>query len=291
MRGANIVALQETKLKDSHHLSTFTYHTQHALGHGKFFLAVNDPRVVADHVSSPGDDPAHRSGGVALVLDDTVPGFRELQHLVELGIPYKYMLVRTHWQETPVYFHCVYAPVQSADRAAYFDSLPREFPENSAHLILGDLNLPMDPYLDAENPHHNHSVGRVNCLEWLNAASRLLEIICTAHNPGVVRHAWKKRTRCFLQQAHQHVKSHYSREKALSVLRLTEARRLHADGISSDQDLEDEEKIFLEAVDLWKLYHADLNFDVHASKNERSTAHFFRPLTKVLYKTPVRSAR
>jgi exonuclease III len=42
VRGANIAALQETKLKDSHHMSTFTYHIDHAIGHGKYFVAVNE---------------------------------------------------------------------------------------------------------------------------------------------------------------------------------------------------------------------------------------------------------
>ncbi|ETV98104.1 hypothetical protein H310_08848 [Aphanomyces invadans] len=34
---------------------------------------------------------------------------------------------------------------------------------------MGDLNLPMDLYRDAENPHHSLTVGRVDCLEWLSA--------------------------------------------------------------------------------------------------------------------------
>ncbi|KAF0728936.1 hypothetical protein AaE_009412 [Aphanomyces astaci] len=120
-------------------------------------------------------------------------------------------------------------------------------------------------------------------------ASRLLHYIRTAHNPGVVWHAWKKRTRRFLQDAHRFVRSHYMREKATAAGRLTEARRLHTEGHSTDQDLAEEEKIYVETEDLWKLYYSDLKFDVHAGKNERSTAHFFRPPTKLLYKTPVRS--
>ncbi|RHY00169.1 hypothetical protein DYB25_001964 [Aphanomyces astaci] len=375
--------LAKTKLKDSHHLSTFTYHIQHAIGHGKYFIAVNDPRVHPDYIPAHDDDPAHRSGGVALVFDDTVPGFHDLRHMSEHDVPYKYMVVSTQWQETPVYFHCVYAPVRSAERAAYFDSLPRDFPEDSIHLVMGDLNLPMDLYLDVERQHSDHNVGRVNCLEWLAAlrvtdawrmhhdesrtysgphkrtrldyifadthlvrdcyvssgyqrpdahvagdhaihtlvledvhqtmgkgywkmpkelvqypqvreaiateASRLLHYIRTAHNPGVVWHAWKKRTRRFLQDAHRFVRSHYMREKATAAGRLTEARRLHTEGHSTDQDLAEEEKIYVETEDLWKLYYSDLKFDVHAGKNERSTAHFFRPPTKLLYKTPVRS--
>ncbi|ETV67698.1 hypothetical protein H257_16164 [Aphanomyces astaci] len=164
MRKANIVALQETKLKDSHHLSTFTYHIQHALGHGKCFIAVNDPRANPDYVPALNEDIAHRSGGVALVFDDTVP-----RHMTELDVAYKYMVVNTHWQETPVYFHCVYAPVQPTERVAFYDSLPRDFPEDSIHVVMGDLNLPFDLYLDADKPHHVHTVGRINCLEWLAA--------------------------------------------------------------------------------------------------------------------------
>ncbi|ETV68693.1 hypothetical protein H257_15493 [Aphanomyces astaci] len=43
--------------------------------------------------------PARR-GGVALVFDDTVPGFRDLRHMTELDVACKYMVVNTHWQET-----------------------------------------------------------------------------------------------------------------------------------------------------------------------------------------------
>ncbi|ETV67697.1 hypothetical protein H257_16163 [Aphanomyces astaci] len=280
--------------------------------------------------------------------------------MTELDVAYKYMVVNTHWQETPVYFHCVYAPVQPTERVAFYDSLPRDFPEDSIHVVMGDLNLPFDLYLDVDKPHHVHTVGRINCLEWLAAlrvtdawrmhhdedrtysgphkttrldyiladthlvrdcyvssdykrpdahvagdhaihtlvreaiateASRLLVVLRDAQNPGVVWHAWKKRTRRFLQEAHRHVKPHFLREKTASAVRLAEARRLHSEGLSNLEDIEEEEKLFLESEDLWKLYFSDLNFDVHASKNERSTTHFFRPPTKVLYKTPVRSVR
>ncbi|KAH9095241.1 hypothetical protein Ae201684P_013357 [Aphanomyces euteiches] len=37
----------------------------------------------------------------------------------------------------------------------------------------------------------------------------------------------------------------------------------------------------------WKSYQNDINFDFHATKNETSTAHFFRPPKKVLYNVPI----
>lgn len=41
----------------------------------------------------------------------------------------------------------------------------------------------------------------------------------------------------------------------------------------------------------WKSYQNDLSFDFHASKNEASTSHFFRPAKKTLYKVAILEVR
>ncbi|ETV94781.1 hypothetical protein H310_11737 [Aphanomyces invadans] len=66
----------------------------------------------------------------------------------------------------------VYAPVQSTDRAAFFDSLPRDFPDDSVHVVMGDLNVPLDLYLDTERQHHDSKNVKPTALTALIAPSR-----------------------------------------------------------------------------------------------------------------------
>jgi hypothetical protein len=167
-KNTNVLALQETKFRDKHHHDTFKFHLDHALGRGKYYLATNDPRVDPAYVPGPEENMTHRSSGVALLFDDTIPGFAGLRHMSECDIPFKYMVVTTQWQGVPVYFHSVYAPVHSDERAAFFDALPRDFPEHGIHMIMGDFNLPIDPRRDAERLHHRHNNGRTQLLEWLS---------------------------------------------------------------------------------------------------------------------------
>ncbi|ETV75049.1 hypothetical protein H257_10648 [Aphanomyces astaci] len=111
----------------------------------------------------------HRSKGVATFFHSSMPGFASLKALWSLRVPDRYLVVRTEWDSTPVYFHNVYAPVESADRAGFFASLPRDFEPTSRHFVGGDFNLPMDAALDTTAFHPNHHVGKDECCEWLSA--------------------------------------------------------------------------------------------------------------------------
>ncbi|KAH9079079.1 hypothetical protein Ae201684P_019074 [Aphanomyces euteiches] len=53
------------------------------------------------------------------------------------------------------------------------------------------------------------------------------------------------------------------------------------------QALEQAQAKYDETMPEWKSYQNDINFDFHATKNETSTAHFFRPPKKVLYNVPI----
>ncbi|KAH9107181.1 hypothetical protein AeMF1_017421, partial [Aphanomyces euteiches] len=97
------------------------------------------------------------------------PGFARLVHNKALDIPNKYMVVHTWWEDTPVFFHNVYAPVQNQEREAFFDALPRHFPVNAQHIIMGDFNLPLQRELDAMDPSSCHHTGRSQCSQWLEA--------------------------------------------------------------------------------------------------------------------------
>jgi hypothetical protein len=138
-----VVALQETKLANQFQTNTFRFHLDHVVGKGSYLLAINDHRH--DTIGTE----AHRSSGVILFFHASMPGFAELHRDSHLDIPDKYMVVSTRWADTPVYFHNVYAPIPNGAREAVFASLPRDFPDNAKHFVMGDFNVPMDRLLDS----------------------------------------------------------------------------------------------------------------------------------------------
>ncbi|RLO09866.1 hypothetical protein DYB28_004679, partial [Aphanomyces astaci] len=79
------------------------------------------------------------------------------------------MVVRTLWDDVPVYFHNVYAPVIAHSRASFFDDLPRDFEDGSIHFVGGDFNLPLDDHLDAARARPDHNAGKAECIAWLTA--------------------------------------------------------------------------------------------------------------------------
>ncbi|KAF0770080.1 hypothetical protein AaE_002629, partial [Aphanomyces astaci] len=103
-----------------------------------------------------------------------MPGFATIQHLQHLDVPGRYLVTRSTWSGLPVYFHNIYAPVESHLRRDFFADLPRDFEPNSLHLVGGDFNLPIDSTLDTASPHPRHSSGKVECVEWL-AAIRVID--------------------------------------------------------------------------------------------------------------------
>ncbi|KAF0693004.1 Aste57867_15983 [Aphanomyces stellatus] len=94
-------------------------------------------------------------------------GFGDLVHLAHLDVPGRYLVVKTEWRSRLVYFHNVYAPVDSQLRGAFFHDLPRDFEPDSFHLVGGDFNLPFNPALDTTSSHARHYQGRADCVEWL----------------------------------------------------------------------------------------------------------------------------
>ena len=53
-------------------------------------------------------------------------------------------------------------------KTQFFNSLPREFPDNAIHLVLGDFNLPLKPFFDSANPRDEHKRTREACYNWLS---------------------------------------------------------------------------------------------------------------------------
>ncbi|KAH9071298.1 hypothetical protein Ae201684P_015605 [Aphanomyces euteiches] len=296
-----------------------------------------------------------------MLFHKETPGFARLVHNKALDIFNKYMVVHTWWEDTPVFFHNVYAPVQNQEREAFFDALPRDFPVNAQHIIMGDFNLPLQRELDAMDPflmsshwpipmlsmarglacrgclastqsispdlmrtaYHQsayfrspeiveHMCHRVilqpvsqpkrraywklpkellqvpEVVETIVAeAKQLLPVLRQANNPGVVWAGWKKRAKKFFQEYHVEHLLAKTRVSDLAKRELLRAQAAFDAGRLPPQALEQAQAKYDEMMSEWKSYQNDINFDFHATKNETSTAHFFRPPKKVLYNVPI----
>ncbi|CAI5717562.1 unnamed protein product [Peronospora effusa] len=67
-----------------------------------------------------------------------------------------------------VYFHVVYGPVRPEDRPVFFSALPRHFDDSSVHIVLGDLNMTIDPAMNQATPSSNfHDSGRAEIFDWM----------------------------------------------------------------------------------------------------------------------------
>ena len=110
------------------------------------------------------------------------------------------MVVSTFWGNQPVYLHAVYAPAKAYDsttppttvhdpfadasddetphapnphratnlKCSFFNSLPRDFPQDAIHLVMGDFNIAIDPTIDSSLPRPDHHAPRTACLQWLS---------------------------------------------------------------------------------------------------------------------------
>ncbi|KAF1327938.1 putative Pollike protein, partial [Globisporangium splendens] len=149
----------ETKFSDKQHLSTFKFHLDSSFKHQVF---VNDPNSQLDRPTRG------RSGGVLTVLRSDVPGFEMAAEQPSLAVPGRYLVVKLMVSDAPVYIHNVYAPVDRQEKQQFFSSLETEgFEDQATHLVLGDLNTPLDPRLDSSSPDLRYEPARSSCLAWL----------------------------------------------------------------------------------------------------------------------------
>ncbi|KAF1327222.1 putative Pollike protein, partial [Globisporangium splendens] len=155
----SITCVQETKFSDKQHLSTFKFHLDSSFKHQVF---VNDPNSQLDRPTRG------RSGGVLTVLRSDVPGFETAAEQPSLAVPGRYLVVKLMVSDAPVYIHNVYAPVDRQEKQHFFSSLSTEgFDDQATHLVLGDLNTPLDPRLDSSSPDLRYDRARSSCLSWL----------------------------------------------------------------------------------------------------------------------------
>jgi len=162
------VFFQETKINNQDHLRTIRRHITNHVGYKKYKLFITDARTTL-HTSI-----TNRRKGVATFFHCTMPGYDKLTVLWALRVEDRYLVVRTEWEDTPVYFHNVYAPVEDDKRADFFSGLPRDFEDGSMHIVGGDFNIPMHATLDALKHIPSNNLGKAECLEWL-AALRVID--------------------------------------------------------------------------------------------------------------------
>ncbi|KAI9905223.1 hypothetical protein PsorP6_014184 [Peronosclerospora sorghi] len=121
--------------------------------------------------------------GVGLVLSSASP-FGEVEDLTAgvyaEQLRNRYLLLKTSLGDKPVFLHVVYAPDEPSRRGDFFRTLPVTFnytDTNSAdldggimHIVLGDFNVTMDPYLDQASPsQHLPGQGRAELSDWLDS--------------------------------------------------------------------------------------------------------------------------
>ena len=62
-----------------------------------------------------------------------------------------------------------HTPRHSLNRkCAFYNSLPRSFPPDAIHIVLGDFNLALHPTLDSSQPRADQHAARTACLRWLS---------------------------------------------------------------------------------------------------------------------------
>lgn len=155
------VCFQETKLHGSNQLDTINFHLAHRFGATAYKLFVNDTQT-----NEP-NGPQVRSGGVTTYIHRDFPGYSELQHLTELDVPNRYQVIRTNWDNVPIYIHNVYAPATPSDRPAFFATLPTTFPQEALHVVHGDFNIPMNNLIDSTQLYIDHNEGKAELVQWL----------------------------------------------------------------------------------------------------------------------------
>ena len=84
-----------------------------------------------------------RRNGVVTVLHSEFPDFTSTIEVHSLAVPGLYLVVRVSVDNTPIYIHNVYAPVERQRKTQFFFSLvTEELEANATHLVMGISTLP-----------------------------------------------------------------------------------------------------------------------------------------------------
>lgn len=156
----SVSCIQESKLSDRNHLEVFQFHVNHAFT-AKLF--------VSDHGAGLVRPTAIRRNGVITIVRSDFPGYDSITAMEDMTVEGRYLVVRTEAGGSPIYIHNVYAPVDATSKAEFFDGLPTaRFEDDAIHVVLGDLNTPLIPEMDASRGTTTNDRGRWSCLAWLS---------------------------------------------------------------------------------------------------------------------------
>ncbi|DAZ99011.1 TPA: hypothetical protein N0F65_011266, partial [Lagenidium giganteum] len=155
----SLCCVQESKFRACHQLDTFKFHLAARFKHKLFVSDVN----ALSHTAV-----AARSGGVLTVLRSDFPGYATAEMLDHISVPGRYIVVKMVVTDATLYVHNVYAPVDEHDKQIFFDNLPVDgFETDATHLVLGDLNSPLDPRLGSSRESTRSRPGCGACRRWL----------------------------------------------------------------------------------------------------------------------------
>lgn len=188
----DIVCIQEIKPMHQHDLESMEI-LSHNEANTKSFFHCTIPNT-PEHISVRGEPSSHTPrGGVGIIIKPSMPGHDSAEKLTSEAftapvLNNRYICVKLESDLHTMFIHSIYGPVRHNQRSAeFFESLPpaTEFPENSIHIIGGDLNLPLNEQLDITTA--SHAIHRPT----LNAAQRWLadlnvHDIWRTHNPDRV---------------------------------------------------------------------------------------------------------
>ena len=153
----SIICVQETKFHDRTRRNSFQLLLKSKLQHRRF---VNDANSILPH---PTQIRCMR------ILRSDILGYPTAGALEEGSIRNRFLVVRFHIHDALVYIHNAYAPVRADESFLFFEQLLSPiFASNSTHIVLGDLNTPPDPAIDASSKAIRHESSRLASLEWLS---------------------------------------------------------------------------------------------------------------------------
>lgn len=152
-----LIAFQETRFTDADHINVVEH-----------FIKTSDSKARAfwSDLNKPTYDFRN---GVGIVLSGAHP-FTEVKDVTSKyigdGQLTRYLVLDARIDDLRVFIHVVYAPVQPAERKEFFNALPTRYPEGAEHIVVGDLNTPLDPLLDERTPDRRDQ-ARTELQEWM----------------------------------------------------------------------------------------------------------------------------
>ncbi|KAF0699495.1 Aste57867_9965 [Aphanomyces stellatus] len=157
----SLIAFQETKFTSPANLNKANHFWQATDVQGQAFWSHTHSYTYDGH------------NGVGLLLTNACPltDVSDVSdHFIgqESPLVNRYLVIRGTLAARTTYIHVVYAPAQPHDRPQYFDSLPREFPDDAQHIVCGDFNTILGPQdTNSTAPVTSSDPSRTQLMQWI----------------------------------------------------------------------------------------------------------------------------